>query len=65
MYSFSVTTALRGFRIYKDATIGEVLSCERDIGNSHDTFAVAIWSRSQILVIDLFDFYMKRWRDSM
>ena len=46
MYSFSVITAVRGSRIYKDVwepTIGEVLSRERDIGNSHDTFAVATY----------------------
>ena len=68
MYSFSVTTAVRGFHVYKDVwepTISEVLSCESEIGNSHNTFAVAIKnssevrsrSHSQIFVINLFDFY--------
>ena len=52
MYSFSMTTAVHGFHIYKDVwepTIGEVLSCERDIGNSHDTFAVAIKNSSEVV----------------
>ena len=52
MYSFSLTTAVCGFHIYKDVwepTIGEVLSCERDIGNSHDTFTVAIKNSSEVV----------------
>ena len=52
MYSFYLTTAVRGFHIYKDVwnpTIGEVLFCERDIGNSHDTFAVAIKNSSKVV----------------
>ena len=52
MYSFSLTTALRGFHVYKNVwepTIGEVLSCERDIRNSHDTFAVAIKNSSEVV----------------
>ena len=52
MYSFSLTTAVRGFHVYQDVwepTIGEVLSCERDIGNSHDTFAVAIKNSSEVV----------------
>ena len=52
MYSFSLTTAVHGFRIYKDVwepTIDEVLSCKRDVGNSHDTFAVAIKYSSEVV----------------
>ena len=52
MYSFSVTTAARGFHVYKDVwkpTIGEVLSCERDTGNSHDTYAVATKNSSKVV----------------
>ena len=52
MYSFSVTTAVRGFHVYKDVwepTISEVLSCEREIGNSHNTFAVAIKNSSEVV----------------
>ena len=39
MYSFSLTTAVHGFHIYKDVwepTIGK--NCEKDIGNSHNMF---------------------------
>jgi len=52
MYSFSLTTAVHGFHVYKDVwepTIGKVLSCKRDIGNSHDTFAVAIKNSSEVV----------------
>ena len=52
MFSFSLTTAVHGFHVYKDVwelTIGEVLSCKRDIGNSHDTFAVAIKNNSEVV----------------
>ena len=40
MYSFSVTTAVCGFHVYKDVwepTIGEVLSCERILHGCCDT----------------------------
>jgi len=44
--SFSVQSVIRGYHVYKaiwDATIdGEVLLCEREVGNIHDTFAVAV-----------------------
>ena len=52
MYSSSLTTAVRGFHVYKDVwepSIGEVLSCERDIGNNHSTFAVAIKNSSEVV----------------
>lgn len=52
MFSFSLTTAVRGFHVYKDVwepTIGEVLSCERDVGNSHDTFAVATKKSTEVV----------------
>ena len=52
MFSFSLTTAVRGFHVYKNAwepTIGEVLSCERDVGNSHDTFAVAAKKSTEVV----------------
>ena len=52
MYSFSLTTTVRGFHIYKNVwepTIGEMLSCERDNGNSHNTFAVAIKNSSKVV----------------
>ena len=43
MYSFSLTTAVRGFHVYMDVwepTLDEELACVRDIGNSHDTFSL-------------------------
>ena len=52
MYSFSLTTAVHGFHVYKnvwESTIDEVLSCKRDVGNSHDTFAVAIKNSSEVV----------------
>ena len=52
MYSFSLTTAVCGFHVYKNVwepTIGEVLSCKRDIGNTHNMFAVAIKNSSKVV----------------
>ena len=44
--SFSVQAMIRGYHVYKaiwEATIdGELLLCEREVGNIHDTFAVAV-----------------------
>ena len=43
---FSVQAMVRGYHYYKaiwEAAIdGEVLSCEREVGNVHDTFAVGV-----------------------
>ena len=53
-YMFSVETMVLGYRIdytiygyheYQnawDTPIGEILSCEKEVGNIHDTFVVAI-----------------------
>ena len=52
MYSFSLTTAVHGFHIYKDVwkpTINVVLCCERDVGNNHNTFAVAIKNSCEVV----------------
>ena len=52
MYSFSLTTAVCGFHVYKDVwepATDEVLSCKRDVGNSHNTFAVAIKNSSEVV----------------
>ena len=44
--TFSIQAMVRSYHYYKDiweATIDEeVLSCEREVGNVHDTFAVAV-----------------------
>ena len=42
---FSVEAMVRGYHEYQkvwNALIGEILSCEREVGSIHDTFAVAI-----------------------
>ena len=42
---FSVEAMARGYNEYQnafDAPIGEILSCERQVGNIHATFALAI-----------------------
>ena len=44
--SFSVQAMIRGYHVYKEiwevAINGEVLLCEREVRNIHDTFAVAV-----------------------
>ena len=53
MYSFSLTTAVRGFHVYMDVwepTLDEELACVRDIENSHDMFAVAIKNSSEVVI---------------
>ena len=51
--SFSVQAMVCGYHIYKtiwEATIdGELLACEREVGNIHDTFAVAV-KKDRIIV---------------
>ena len=47
MNSFTVTSAIRGCHVYKDiwdaaSDINEELHCEREIGNPHDSFAMAV-----------------------
>ncbi len=40
-----VETVVRGFHVYKevwDAAVGEELPCRKDVGNSHDPYAVAM-----------------------
>jgi len=45
MYAFAVNSVSRGYHEYKavwvNPTLGDVLSCEREAGNSHDTYAVS------------------------
>ena len=52
MHSFSLTVVMCGFHAYKNvwkSTTDEVLFCERDIGNSLDTFAVAIKNSFEVV----------------
>ena len=42
---FSVDSAVRGFHIYKDiwnSEIGELLMCEKELGNIHDPYTVSV-----------------------
>lgn len=42
---FSVEAMVCGYNGYQnafDAPVGKILSCEREVGNIHDTFALAI-----------------------
>ena len=45
IYAFTVNSVSCGYHEYKTAwvnpTVGEVLSCEREAGNSHNMYAVA------------------------
>ena len=44
-HSFTINSVIRGYHVYKDewdAPIGEVLYCEREIGNRSDPCAVAV-----------------------
>ena len=45
MNSFSVEAMIRGYHVYRDiwdASIGEVLRCQREASNPTDRYAVAI-----------------------
>ena len=49
---FEVDSCIRGFHIYKDIwspEVGEVISCERELGNREDPFAVAVKKNSTIV----------------
>ena len=46
-FEFSVQSMVRGYHVYQeewDATIGEILHCQREIVNCHDPYAVATLS---------------------
>ena len=54
MYSFSLTMVMCGFYAYKNVwepTIDEGLSYERDVGNSHNMYEIAI--KNNFEVVDL------------
>jgi len=49
-----VEAMVHGYHEYKntwDAPIGELLRCEREVGNIHDTFTVAIKRTAKLLAI--------------
>lgn len=52
VHMFSVESMVRGYHEYQsvwDAPIGETLLCEREVGNIHDTFAVAIKKDGEVV----------------
>ena len=52
MMNYSLTTAVRGYHIYKTfwmASLGEVLPCIRESSILHDPFAVAVRSGTNIV----------------
>ena len=69
MYSFSMTSAVRGFHMYKDMlqpTIDEVLLCERDVGTKHNTVYSCYQTEWQFSTFPdschrSVRFYSKRW----
>ena len=46
MFSFLISSAVRGFHVYKtiweNPALGEELRCRREVGNSHDPLSVAV-----------------------
>ena len=51
-HTFSVESMVRGYHEYQDvwdAPVHEVLSCEREVGNVYDTFAVAVKKDDEIV----------------
>ena len=49
---FSISSVVRGYHIYQDvwsAGVGEQLTCDREPGNRHDTFAVAV-KKDEVIV---------------
>jgi len=44
MFEFSITSRVSGYHVYHDeweAVLGEVLGCQREPGNRHNSYAVA------------------------
>ena len=72
VYSFQIESMIRGYRQYKgiweSPSENDALVCEREIGNAHDTHAVAIRkdidgearTYSKKNLFDLFYFYQTR-----
>jgi len=50
MFSVSVSSAVRGFHVYNDiwmSVVGEELTCERQVDNIHDRFAVSVRTKRE------------------
>ena len=50
---FQIEGMVRGYHYYKDIwepVIGEELECEREHGNIHDLYAVAVKQKSEVTV---------------
>ena len=54
-YMYTVETVVRGYHMYKevwDATIGQVLPCQKEHGNVHDPYAVTVLER-EVSLLDM------------
>ena len=52
MNSYTVETVVRGYRVYPaiwEAAVGQVLPCQKECGNVHNPYTVAIVNRSVIV----------------
>ena len=52
MSTYSVETIVRGYHVYRavwEAAVGQVLPCQRERGNAHDPYAVAVLNRGVIV----------------
>ena len=50
--SFSMESVIRGYHEYRstwEAAYGELLSCQRETGNSYDSFAVGVMKNGSIV----------------
>ena len=51
-YMYTVETVVRGYHMYKkvwDATIGQVLPCQKEHGKVHDPYAITVLKRGVIV----------------
>ena len=51
-FEFSFESMVRGYHVYQeewDATIGEILQCQRETGNRYDPYAVATLSDRRVV----------------
>ena len=52
MSTYTVETIVRGYHVYQviwEAAVGQVLPCQRERGNVHDPYAVAIVERGVVV----------------
>ena len=54
MSTYTVETIVRGYHVYQnvwDAAVGQVLPCQRERGNVHEPYAVAIVDRARGVIV--------------